>query len=140
MFKRKTKPEPVVVFEPPTYPVKYPVGSCVFSGNAYYRINSDGKRYRIPTKRILDSWAFPHIIPATEASLADYPVAVSKIGFRDGSLLNNIADGKIYIVSGSKLRHVVSPDVLARYGLSVSDAVLVSNEEINLMKQGESIF
>lgn len=142
-FQKKSEPQPepvVVVKQLPNYPVSYPAGFCVKTHKGHFFINKDGKRYRIPTQRIVDSWAFPHIIETTEAALANYPVAVTKLGFRDGSLLDNIADGKLYLASEGKLRHVVSPDVLERLGMNVGDALIVSADEINVMKQGEEIY
>lgn len=124
----------------PTEPVTYPVGICVKTEKSHYYLHpSDGKRYRIPTERILQSWNYPLIVETSEAALKNYPVAVTKIGFRTGSLLNNIADGKLYLVSGAVLRHIVSPDALVRLGLERSDALTVSDDEINLMKQGDII-
>lgn len=124
----------------PSEPVVYPAGICVKTEKSHYYLHpSDGKRYRIPTERILQSWNYPLIVETSEAALKNYPVALSKIGFRTGSLLNNIADGKLYLVSGAFLRHIVSPDALVRLGLERSDALTVSDDEINLMKQGDII-
>lgn len=141
-FRSKKKPLPQTT-EPkslPTEPVVYPVGVCVITDKSPYLINKDGKRYRIVSQRVLNSWNFPLVIPTTEPALRRYPVAVTKLPFRDGSLLNNIADGKLYLVSEGKLRHVVSPDVLDRFGLDHLMAVVVSEDEINIMKQGEAIY
>lgn len=124
----------------PTEPVDYPSGICVKTEKAAYLIQRDGKRYRIPTKAIMDSWNFPLMVDTTEAALSKYPVAVLKLGFRDGSLLNNIADGKLYIVSAGKLRHVVDPAVFDRLGINHLMARVVSDAEIKMMKQGEPIY
>lgn len=123
----------------PSGPVDLPSGVCVKSEKGAYLIHKDGKRYRIPSKQVLDSWAFPLIVDASEASLSNYPVAVSKLGFRDGSLLHNIADGKMYLVSQSRLRHIVSVNVLERLGVSKDDFMLVSDSDINIMKHGDEI-
>jgi len=64
---------------------------------------------------------------------------VAKLGFRDGSLLYNVADGKIYLISENKRRHIISPDALELLGISPNDAVKVSDYEINLQELGESI-
>jgi hypothetical protein len=77
------------------------------------------------------------IVDTTEAALAKYPVAVTRCGFRDGTLLNNIADGRMYLVSAGRLRHVVNPAVLDRLGNPT--AMVVSDAEINMMKQGVPI-
>lgn len=123
----------------PTIPTEYPSGICVKTERGAYLINKDGKRYRIPTQAILESWAFPFVVDSSEAALAKYPVAVTKLGFRDGSLLNNIADGRLYLVSNGRLRHIVDPAVLDRMGVNHLMARVVSDGEIQMMKQGEEI-
>lgn len=120
-------------------PQVYPSGICVKTEKGAYLIHKDGKRYRIPSQQILDSWSFPVVVDTSEAAVVNYPVAVSRLGFRDGSLLNNIADGKIYLVSESKLRHITSVSVLGRLGVTKDDFMLVSDSDINIMKRGEEI-
>ena len=135
--KRELTPTPPSRATLPTEPVEYPTGIAVRTERGAYRIHTDGKRYRIPTQAILESWKFPIIVDASEASLAKYPIGVTKVGFRDGSLLNNIADGRMYVVSGGRLRHIVDPAVLDRLGNP--EAVVVSDAEIQIMKQGAAI-
>lgn len=132
------KPQPKSRAELPTEPVEYPSGICVKTEQGAYLIQKDGKRYRIPTKAILDSWNFPLIVDTTEGALANYPVGVLKVGFRDGTLLNNIADGRLYLASAGKLRHIIDPAVLERLGNPT--ATVVSDAEIKMMKQGEPIY
>lgn len=132
---KKSKPR----FETPLHPVVYPAGVAVVTSKSKYLINRDGKRYRITSNRIFDSWNFPIVVVTTESALAKYPVAVTKLGFREGTLLNNIADGKMYLVSGSKLRRITSPDVFDRLGIKPSDALVVSEAEINIMEMGEDL-
>lgn len=137
-FRRtKTLPKHVSV---PTTPVTYPAGVVVETEKGTYFINKDGKRYRIPTQRVFDSWNFPLVVKSTEAAVVNHPVALNKLGFRDGSLLNNIADGKLYLVSGGLLRHVVDPDILGKLGINHLMATVVSDAEINIMKFGDVIY
>lgn len=135
MFRRKKTPQRNL----PKSPTEYPVGICVKTDVNHYLINKDGKRYRIPTERVLKSWNFPLIVETTEAALTNYPTALTPLAFRDGSLLNNIADGKLYLVSGGKLRHIVSPDFFERTGISSQMATVVSDAEIKNMKVGVAI-
>ena len=86
----------------------------------------------------MDSWNYPLILDSSEAALANYPVGVIKVGFRDGSLLNNIADGRLYVVSAGRLRHIVDPAVLDRLGNP--EFTVVSQAEIQMMRQGEPIY
>lgn len=135
-LRKKTKP--IQQYYPVT-PQVYPAGTAVVTSEGRYFINKDGKRYRITTDAIWDSWKFPLTVYTSEPALQGYPIALSRLGFRDGSLLNNIADGKLYVVSGGVLRHIVDPLVFTRLGVSQQDAVVVSDAEINIMKQGEAI-
>lgn len=75
----------------------------------------------------------------TEAALKNYPIAVKRLGFRDGTLLNNIADGKLYLVSESKLRHIIGNKCLHVLGLDPNQALVVSDADIKIMKQGEPL-
>lgn len=123
----------------PTTPIQYPSGICVRTPQGAYRIGTDGKRYRIVSERIMRSWNFPFVVETTEEALRKHPVAVTKLGFRDGTLLNNFADGKMYLVSGAKLRHIKNPDFLEYLGVTLNDSLVVSDKEIQIMKQGEPI-
>jgi hypothetical protein len=98
----------------------------------------EAKRYYLPTQRVLDSWAFPRIVPTTEAAVKHYRVA-AKIGFRDGSLIYNLADGKIYLIANNERRHITSPEALERVGARITDPVLVSEYEARLQRQGEDL-
>jgi hypothetical protein len=75
---------------------------------------------------------------ATEAALSGFKV-VGKLGFRDGTLIKNVADGKMYLVSQNKLRHIIDPDSFKRYGLDRSKIVEVSQKEISAHDLGENI-
>jgi len=119
----------------PTTPVEYPYGSFVKTEKGYYYIGAPGKRYRFISKRVLDSWSPHRVIETTEAAVSKYRV-VAKMGFRNGSLIHNIADGKIYYIESNKRRHVTSPDVLERLGASKEDVVSVSLAEIKLQEPG----
>jgi hypothetical protein len=87
--------------------------------------------------RAAKSWSFT-TVNATESALTGFKVA-GKLGFRDGALIKNIADGRIYLVSQNKLRHIVDPDSFIRYGLNRSDVVEVSEAEVSAHDLGENI-
>lgn len=129
MFKKKQQKKTL-----PTSPVVYPHGTAVKTEKGYFLIR-DNKRYYLPTQRIVDSWSFPRIVETSEAALSRYRVA-AKLGFRDGSLIYNLGDGKIYLVSNNERRHVKSPEALERIGASVKSPVLVSDYEANLQRLG----
>jgi hypothetical protein len=76
------------------------------------------------------------VIKTTEAALAKYPVLKS-LGFRDGTVIKDIVDSKIYVISRSLRRLIDDPDALARLGKDESQALLVSHKEALLHREGE---
>lgn len=117
-------------------PTNFPSGIAVQTESASYWIK-DGKRYKIISERAAASWSFV-TVKATESSVAHIK-NVGKLGFRDGSLIKNIADGKIYLISQNKRRHIVSPDVFDRYGLNRDAIIEVSDTEANMHDLGEDL-
>jgi len=114
----------------------FPSGLAVKTDKATYWIK-DGKRYKLISDRAAKSWSFT-TVNATEAALSGIKL-VGSLGFRDGALIKNIADGKIYLVSQNKLRHIVDPDSFDRYGLDRSRVIEVSEKEISAHELGDNI-
>jgi ribosomal protein S4E len=117
-------------------PTNFPSGIAVKTDKDTYWIK-DGKRYRLISDRAATSWSFT-TVNATEAALTGFKVA-GKLGFRDGSLIKNIADGRIYLVSQNKLRHIVDPDSFTKYGLDRSKVIEVSEAEVSAHDLGEKL-
>lgn len=118
-------------------PVVLPSGLCVKTEVGHWYINGNF-RNRLGSKRILDSWSFPRIIQLPESSLANYKKG-KKLGFRDGSLVRVISDGRLYFISQRKRCLITDPDLLSIMGLKYNDAVLVGEFEINLHEEGENL-
>jgi hypothetical protein len=119
-----------------TSPTNFPSGIAVQTEKNTYWIK-DGKRYRLISDRAAKSWSFT-TVRASESALSGIKVA-GKLGFRDGSLIKNIADGKMYLVSQNKLRHISDPDVFLKYGLDRSTMIEVSDAEIKSHDLGENL-
>ncbi len=117
-------------------PTNFPSGIAVKTDKDTYWIK-DGKRYRLISNRAADSWSFT-TVHATENALSGFKLA-GKLGFRDGTLIKNIADGRIYLVSQNKLRHIVDPDSFTRYGLDRSSVIEVSETEVSAHDLGEKL-
>ena len=117
-------------------PTNFPSGLAVKTDKATYWIK-DGKRYKLISDRAANSWSFT-TVNATEAALSGIKL-VGKLGFRDGALIKNIADGKMYLVSQNKLRHIVDPDIFDRYGLDRSKLIEVSEAEIKAHDIGDNL-
>lgn len=124
----------------PTEPVQYPVGTFVESEKGYFYIVSDSKRYRISSKRVLDSWSPQRVVKTSEAALAKYRISF-KMKFRNGTLVHNLGDGRIYLIEQGKRRPMVSPEAFERIGASRSykDVVAVSAEEMKMHEIGDEI-
>ena len=119
-----------------TSPTNFPSGIAVKTDKDTYWIK-DGKRYKLISDRAAQSWCFTTVL-ATEAALSGIKL-VGKLGFRDGTLIKNVANGKMYLVSQNKLRHIVDPDSFNRYGLDRSKMIEVSEKEILAHDLGENI-
>lgn len=132
MFRRNHKHQ---VKSSLTNPIEYPVGSAVRTEEGLFYIKSKTIRMRIPSERVLESWSFHRVITSNEVCLKSYKI-LGKLGFRSGSLLYNIATGKMYLVSENLLRHVQSPEALDLIGAVYDDAVTVSNTDIKLHDEG----
>ena len=130
MFKKKIQTKTVID------PIVFPSGLAVKTEKATYWIK-DGKRFRLISDRAADSWAFA-TVKATEQAVSIMKIS-GKLGFRDGTLIKNIADGKMYLISQNKRRHIVDPDSFDRYGLDRSKLMEVSELEAAAHDLGENL-
>ena len=127
-----------MLFRPSPRPQKrvdYPDGVMVETECETYYIRG-GKRYRLYSPRALSSWSIEPV-RGSESSVAHIPKAKAPLGFRDGTLIHNYADGRLYIISGNKRRHITSPDALKRFGWTAGDAIIVSQKETELHAEGD---
>lgn len=138
MFRKKNA-------TPPTTPTEYPAGSFIKTERGHFYIAAPGKRYRIVSQRVLDSWSPQRVVTTTEAAVAKYKIA-AKMKMRNGSLIWNLSDGKIYLIENGKRRWLKNPDWFFRLGLDPSDLkfnmkriTLVSLDELNLHPEGEDL-
>jgi hypothetical protein len=131
-YKLKKNTQSILV----TSPTNFPSGIAVKTSKDVYWIK-DNKRYRLISKRAAESWAF-NTVNATEEALSLTKLA-GKLGFRDGTLIKNIADGKMYLISQNKKRHIVDPDSFIKYGIDRSRVIEVSESEANSHELGENL-
>lgn len=122
----------------PTTPLsEYPKGTFLKTEKGYFYVLGPTKRFRFTTTRALQSWSPQRIVTASEEDAAVKKMRVAaKMKFRDGSLLYSQASGKMYLVSDSRTRHILSPDILTGLNMRRQDAVWVSEDEINLHEEG----
>ena len=119
-----------------TSPTIFPSGIAVKTDKGIYWIK-DGKRFKLISDRAAKSWMFTTVM-ATESALSGMKLA-GKLGFRDGTLIKNIADGKLYLISQNKKRHIVDPDIFDKYGLDRSQVIEVSAFETSMHELGEEL-
>jgi hypothetical protein len=117
-------------------PVIIPSGLAVKTDKGIYWIK-DTKRFKLISDRAAKSWCFTTVL-ATEQAVSSMKV-VGKLGFRDGTLIKNISDGKMYLVSQNKRMHIVDPDSFIKYGLDRSKVIEVSESEIIMHDLGENL-
>ena len=125
--------QPALIISQPT---NFPSGIAVKTEKAVYWIK-DGKRYRLISDRAAESWKFT-TVNATEDAVSKTRIA-GKLGFRDGTLIQNISDGKMYLISQNKRRHIKSPDVFDLFGLDRQLMIEVSDAEVNMHELGEDL-
>lgn len=115
----------------PVTQINYPSGSVVEVENGWYYIKNTVK---IPIlKRVFESWNFSNVFYGSEASVKGFKDTLEPLPFREGSLLKNTADGKIYLVSNGQRRHVTNPDWVH------GKVIAASQFEINLHQEGAAL-
>ena len=110
-------------------------GTAIKTEKGVFYIKNNA-RLIIPNRRVLSSWRFYRVTKVNESEVSHIPV-VGKLGFRDGTLLFCIADGKYYMVSNNMTHHITSPDTIREHGLKRRDALVVSKAEISLHRRAE---
>ena len=135
MWKSKKK-EVATNIQPPLVPTQYPSGVAVFDGiNTYFIKNN--KKYRIISDRAVQSWGFKVWYGSPE-SLSKI-VLGGILAFRDGSVIKDVSNGKIYLVVNGMKQHITTPDFFTKFGVNPEYIIEVSAKEADLHKNGESI-
>ena len=137
MWKNKKKPEltPIKIASP-LVPTAYPSGVAVFDGTNTYFIKNN-KKYRIISQRALESWGFKVWYGSPE-SLSKI-VLGGILAFRDGSMIKDVSNGKIYLVVNGLKQHITTPDFFTKFGVDPEYIIEVSAKEADLHKNGEPI-
>jgi hypothetical protein len=134
MLRKKPKQNTQTVLV--TLQTNFPSGIAVKTDKATYWIK-DSKRYKLISDRAAESWLFT-TVNATETAVSGIKL-VGKLGFRDGTLIKNISDGKLYLISQNKRRHIIDPDVFNKYGLDRSKLIEVSDLEAAMHDLGDDL-
>jgi hypothetical protein len=129
----------------PQTPTEYPAGTFIETEAGYFYIVNSAKRYRITTTRCLASWRPHRVVKTTEAAVKRYRIS-SKLKFRNGSLIWNISDGRIYLIENGLRCWVKNPEWFRILGLDPADlkfnmdkVMCVSQADLNLHEIGEDL-
>lgn len=133
MFRKKTEP----VREAINKKVKLPNGVIVETEAGFFYIKND-VRLKVPNEKVLASWRVVNVPLYTESAMSGYPI-LNRLPYRDGTVVENFADKKVYYVSGGKLRHITNPDWYEYLNVNDNDVTIVSQEEIDSHKLGEPL-
>jgi hypothetical protein len=110
-----------------------PSGLIAHTEKGYFYIKGK-KRFKFISERAMITWCLP-IIQTKELMLTNY-IMSGVLGFRDGSLVKDISDGKIYLISDSKRRHIINPDVLEWIN---GEIITVGQKEIFVHAEGDKV-
>ena len=119
----------------PTSPY-VPSGLIAKTEKGYFYVKGS-KRFKFISDRAVKSWGLK-IVHTTEIDLKKTEVC-GNIGFRDGSLIRDISNQKIFLISDNKKRHIVSPDILKQLGYLKDEIVLVSSKEAGYHAEGDKL-
>lgn len=134
MWKKRKETQKAIT--PPLVPTQYPSGVAVFDGiNTYFIKNN--KKYRIISDRAVKSWGFKVWYGSPE-SLSKI-VLGGILAFRDGSVIKDVSNGKIYLVVNGMKQHITTPDFFTKFGVDPEYIIEVSAKEADLHKNGEPI-
>lgn len=113
-----------------------PNGTAIEADGIYFFVKG-GLKYRIPSLAILESQNYPRVVKVTPKAANAIANAPARIGLREGSVVKDISDGRLYLISDNKTRHITSPIVLSQLGNP--DAILVSHKDITMHEGGKEI-
>ena len=110
-----------------------PSGLIAHTEKGYFYVKGN-KKFKFVSERAMLSWSLP--ASKTNEGMINKLLMSGTLGFRDGSLVKDVSDGKIYLISDSKRRHIISPDVLEWMNTEVIDA---GQKEILVHEEGDPI-
>jgi len=108
-----------------------PSGLIAQTDQGYFYIKGQ-KKFKFVSDNAMRSWNLP-VIKTTSDILNKY-VSAGILGYRDGTLVKDISDGRIYLISDSKRRLIVEPEV---FEWLPGDIKEVGRKEISIHTQGD---
>lgn len=118
------------------YNPRVPSGMIAQTEKGYFYVKGE-KRFKFISDRARDSWELRNV-ETSELAMSHCKV-VGIVGFRDGTLIKDISNGKIYLIVDNKKKQVVDPDDLKVLGFAKKDIITVSKKEADFQKEGEAL-
>jgi hypothetical protein len=115
------------------YNPSVPSGLIAHTDKGYFYIKGN-KKFKFVSERAMLSWSLP--IVKTNDVMLNKLITSGTLGFRDGTLVKDISDGKIYLISDSKRRHIIEPNVLEWIE---ADIIKAGQKEILVHTEGEPL-
>lgn len=138
MFRRRNYPEQEKYPLDKSATVMWPSDTVVECSSGVYLVKGD-KKLKFYSKRTLESWNFSVSPIPVHDSAIEYLKYGGIIGFRNGSLLESMADGKMYLISDNKRRHITNPDWFEEYGFAGLPILTVSTSELEIHEEGKPL-
>ena len=110
-----------------------PSGLIAQTEKGYFYVKGN-KKFKFVSERAMLSWSLPAI--KTNEGMINKLLMSGTLGFRDGSLVKDVSDGKMYLISDSKRRHIINPDVLEWIN---TDMIGAGQKEILIHEEGENL-
>lgn len=118
------------------YPIKSVTSGLIYSyGSTIFYVKGD-IGYTFCSPRAQESWNLP-VLPLSQHEDSMPTKIVGMLGFRDGTLIQNAKDGKIYLVSDAKKRLLTAP--LEDFGFDWVDVISVSDDEAQFHNDGKDL-
>lgn len=138
MWKRKNQKSPEIPV--PSQPVKYPIGTFVWTERGFFYIQNT-RRLKV-SERVLMSWNPRHVVKSSEAAVAGYRIN-GNLMFRNGTLIEDISESKVYLIEDALKRQIVCPDVYELLGIRYEDRynhiIVASSTEAAMHKLGSEL-
>lgn len=133
LFRRRK----VSNYQPPEEPTRYPDGVCVVTESGRYYLKGVTK-YKIKSDTVFKSWDFPVVLESTDAAISQYQPSLRRLGFRDGTLIRDIYDQRLYIIADGLRVPVTSVDMYKLLDIDNRKIPYVSHEDVIFHKEKES--
>ena len=110
-----------------------PSGLIAHTAKGYFYVKGN-KKFKFISDRVVQSWNLP-VVDVNDEILNNF-MSMGTLGFRDGTLIKDISDGKIYLISDSKRRHIIDPAVLNWLD---TEMIRAGQKEVLIHEEGEPL-